>query len=86
MDPRLRFKLSHAVTDYDRKQSRRKGHNPYALAHYLGAVQQIESAVDAGAELRSAILRRMTGRLADVVLKAAGLERMTDAEARGIVS
>jgi hypothetical protein len=35
-----RFKLVSALTQLDRKESTRKGHNPYALGHYLGAAKQ----------------------------------------------
>lgn len=32
--------LVHAVTEYDRKQEKRKGYNRYALAQYLSAVRR----------------------------------------------
>jgi hypothetical protein len=34
----LTDKLAHALTAYDIKQSKRKGYNVYALAQYLGRV------------------------------------------------
>lgn len=82
MDPLTRHKLTHAVTEYDRKQSTRRGYNPYALSHYLGAVQQIETDVDAGADLRAAILDNLLGRLATAALKAVGLPALTLEESR----
>lgn len=82
MDPHIRHKLSHAATDYDRKQSTRKGYNMYALSHYLGAIQDIETAVDAGIPLREAIVTYTNGRLATALLKAVGLPALTIEEAR----
>lgn len=82
MDALVRHKLSHAATEYDRKQSTRKGYNMYALSHYLGAVQDIEEDVDKGVELRKAIVTRTTGRLATALLKAVGLPALTVEEAR----
>lgn len=82
MDEKTRFKLSHAVIEYDRKQSTRRGYNMYALSHYCAAVQAIEADVDTGIALRAAILEHLTGRLADAVLRAVGLPKMTDNEAR----
>lgn len=82
MDPRTRHQLSHAVTEYDRRQSTRKGYNPYALSLYLGAVQEIEADVDAGTDLRASIVAHTTGRLATALLKAVGLPALTIEEAR----
>jgi hypothetical protein len=82
MDPLTRHKLTHAVTEYDRRAAARKGHNPYAVAHYLGAVERIAEAVDEGTPMRQAITDNLTGRLATAVLKSVGLPALTDAEAR----
>lgn len=82
MDSMLRFKLTHAVTDHDRKLMRRKGWNSYAIAHYLRGVQEVESAVDGGMDLRKALTHNFCGRLLDVCLKAVGLPESTDAEQR----
>ena len=32
--------LTHRLTQYDLRASKRPGYNPYALAHYLGALAQ----------------------------------------------
>jgi hypothetical protein len=82
MDIHTRHKLSHAVTEYDRKQSTRKGYNMYALSLYLGAVQNAETEADAGIDLRKALVHNFTGRLLDVVLTAVGLPKSTDQEQR----
>lgn len=81
-DPKLDFYLSHAVTEYDRRQMRSKYHNIYALGHYLGAVEKTRDAIATGAEVRAAVLQCFTGRLADFVLKTIGHPAMTDQEAR----
>jgi hypothetical protein len=75
-------KLFNAVTEYDRKQSKEKFYNPYALAHYSRAVAHVRAHVAAGADLRTAILNCFLGRLADVCLKALGLEKMSRDESR----
>lgn len=36
-------RLASLLTQYDQKQSTKRGHNPYALGHYLGAVEQWET-------------------------------------------
>jgi hypothetical protein len=75
--------LVHAVTQWDIRQSRRKHHNPYALAHYLGAVERVESAVTAGATLRAAIVAAFNDRLRDHVLRAVNEPVATADEIRG---
>lgn len=80
----LEHKLLHAVTEYDRKQSAKQGYNPYALSHYLGAInERILPAIAEGKSTRQAILGAMCGQLANICLKVAGEPRMTDAEKRG---
>lgn len=87
-DPKLGFYLTHAITEYDRRQERaaikaRRAHNPYALAHYCGAVQRIETAIAAGTEIRAAVLANLCGSLASFVLRTIGHAAITVAEARG---
>lgn len=40
--------LIHLLTVYDRKQSTKRFHNPYALGHYFGAVENVVAGVKAG--------------------------------------
>lgn len=82
MDELNRLKILHALTTYDRKQSTRKGHNPYALAHYAGALARVSEGVDKGQDLREAILNWFVGPLADLVLKSVGLAPRTQDEKR----
>ena len=49
-------KLMHAVTEYDRKQSTRKGYNPYALPQYFAAVNDALADIAAGTSPRAALL------------------------------
>lgn len=79
---RLSFKLTHAVTDYDRKQSTRKGYNAYALSHYLGACQEAMTRIEAGIPIRQALCHHFCGLLLDKVLKAVGEPKSTDSEQR----
>lgn len=78
----LHFKLVHTLTEYDRKQSGKRGYNPYALAHYLGAVQRFDELVKEGKPTRQALCECFCGRLLDLALKTAGEQKSTDAEQR----
>lgn len=64
--------LTHAVTQYDRKQEGKRGYNRYALPQYLAAVHSVEEQVSKGASRRCAIVSNFCGRLLDVCLKAVG--------------
>lgn len=79
----LHYKLVHAVTEYDRKQSAKRGYSIYALAHYIGAIQRVSDEIAKGYSVRSAILNNLTGRLCDVCLKVAGEPKQTRDEMRG---
>jgi hypothetical protein len=78
----IHFKLVHAVTEYDRKQSTRKHYNIYALAQYLQAIERVDSEIPAKG-LRAALTGNFNGRLLDVCLKAVGLPTSTVEEQRG---
>ena len=75
--------LIHAVTDYDRKQWRKRGYNPHALGIYFERVEAICADMRAGAGLREAITAGFSGKLADACLRAFGLPITTDEESRG---
>ena len=79
----IHYKLLHAVTDYDRKQSTEPGYNVYALSLYLGAIDRAERRIEEGQSLRQALVASFTGRLLTVVLKAVGEPKATDTEQRG---
>jgi hypothetical protein len=66
----IRHKLIHAVTEYDRKQSTRRGYNHYALAHYIAAVDDIANDIAAGEAPLVAIERHTNDRVAEVCRRA----------------
>lgn len=68
---RVRNLIINAITDYDIRQSKKRGYNPYALAQYYAAMDEVENAVARGVDLMDAIGRAFTDRLHDCVAKAA---------------
>lgn len=81
IEPRTRAALLHCLTVADRRQKS----NPYALAHYCGALQRAEEDVQAGtADLRTALKSAFCGPLVARLIKAAGLPALTDAEIREV--
>jgi hypothetical protein len=68
----VRSRLEHALTDYDRKQSTRRGYNPYALTHYLGAISDAWILVSQGKSWEEALRQVLCDRVLDVALKAIG--------------
>lgn len=77
-----RVKLFNALTAYDKKQSTKKGYNPYALGHYASALARTAEMVENGTELREAIIRCFLGRLQAALLKAVGASAATREESR----
>ncbi len=75
-------KLFNAVTEFDRRASKRKGYNPHALGHYAAALQNVKRYVAMGHDLRDAIITCFLGRLCDCCLKSVGLDVMTKDEAK----
>ena len=53
-------KLVMEITTQDRKDSTRKGHNPYALGIMLGAAQECTDAIAAGQSPESAFAEHFT--------------------------
>lgn len=80
-----RDKLISAVTQFDQKQSRKPGHNIYALPQYFERIDLIQADMERGATARAAILAGFTGRIADACLRAIGEKPYTqDEEPRSI--
>ncbi len=77
-----RTKLIMAATEFDRKQSVKPGHNPYALPQYFRAIDRIVEDIEAGDDTRTAILRGSNGRFATVLLRSVGERAITVEEAR----
>jgi len=75
--------LVHAATRYDEKQSKRPGHNPYALGQYLARIDEVCADIAAGAAEADAISAAFTGTLRNALLKACGLKK-SDSEPSGL--
>mgnify|MGYP001221466180 CR=1 FL=1 len=73
---KLNFVLVNAVTQYDIKQSSKRGYNSYALSHYLGACTDIIEALQkerdwyAAKHLDRIVADHFTGPLLTVVTRA----------------
>lgn len=79
----IEHKLTHALTEYDRKQSSRRGYNHYALARYMRLATDVAQAIDKGEHPRNAARSRCCDRLLAVVLRSLGESAPTTEEARG---
>lgn len=63
---KLGLQLASAVTDYDRRQEKRRSrsyYNPYALPQYLAAATRVQDAVAKGTPLEKALTDNFEGRL-----------------------
>lgn len=74
IDAHTLLKLDSAIVDYDKRQSRTKSYNRYALGHYCRAMQEVKADVSGGIPLDHALCRNFNGRLRDKLLKAAGFD------------
>lgn len=81
--PGAKDKLVHALTEYDRKQSTKRGYNRHALGIYFQRIDEVCADIENGAEPRAAIMAGFSGRVADACLRALGLPLSTDSESRG---
>lgn len=61
-----------SLSAFDRKQSTRKGHNPYALAQYLRAADGLKQDIEEGLTVEEAIENNFFGVLADRLAKHLG--------------
>ena len=81
IEPRTRAALLHALTLADKRQKS----NPYALAHYMGALQAAEEMIATeGLSLRQALKTAFCGSLVNKLVKAAGMEPLTEDEIREV--
>lgn len=64
--------LIQTLTNYDRKQSTKRGYNHYALGIYFQRVDEVCVDIEKGASPRQALLSGFSDRLLDVCLKAIG--------------
>lgn len=79
----IKDKLVHAATEFDRKASKRKGHNIYALPQYFMRIDEICADIESGADARKAIVAGFSGRLLDTMLRGIGLPLSNQNEAQG---
>lgn len=68
----IRARLIHAVTEYDRRASGRRGYNPNALGIYMERVDEVVADIAKGATPRKALCAGFNDRLLDHCLKAIG--------------
>ena len=80
--PEIRFRLVHAATEYDRRRSRRRFYNPYALGIMFAAIDATVASIDAGTPVRQALLAHFNDRLLSHLLKAVGEPDFTPEEMR----
>ena len=73
MDAATRAKMVSVLTEYDRKQSKKKSYNHYALGHYMKAVGTVAEAIDGGAPIHEALKQGFCGSLLRHVAKRLGL-------------
>ena len=64
--------LRHAATAYDRRRSKSKNYNIYALAQYLTRLDACAECVAAGQSWREALVQGFNDRLRDSLLNALG--------------
>lgn len=81
----IKARLLHALTEYDRRQSKRKDYNRYAFGQYLLRLDEVMADISRGADVRQAVTAGFLGRLADACLRALGLPITTVEEARGTI-
>lgn len=82
----LAVRITAEITSYDRRMSRGRHYNIWALPQYLGAWHRAEQAIADGATVRAALTSHFCGRLLDRLLKAAGEPLSTRDEQRGSFS
>ena len=75
-------RLVMAVTEYDRKQAKRKGYNRYALPQYLAAIRDAEQQRKRNEPIREALVYHFSGRLLDALLASIGEPKATLQEHR----
>jgi len=85
----MKNKLISALTQLDAKEfartkgKREKGYNPHALGIYFARVDDICADVQAGADLRAAIVAGFTGKCLVACLRALDLPNATNDERSG---
>ena len=76
----IKDKLIHILTEYDKKQSRKKDYNRHALGQYVERADLICKDIEAGTSFRSAIIKGFNDRLVDFILRKFDLPTTTTEE------
>jgi len=79
------LKLQTTLIEYDKKESRKKSYNRFAMGIYLQALHQVDEMLFNGTGLRVALLECFNGRLLDKLLKSVDLQTASLNEHRGII-
>lgn len=70
MDKKLNWKLTHILTEHDRRESTKKHYNRFALPQYFMALKAAEEYIQHGYSVKKALERTFCGRLLNKLLKA----------------
>ena len=70
----LHVKLVNAVTEYDRRQAKKKFYNIHALAMYIGKIQDIEENLNKGMTIENALKQSFCGQLLRFIAKRIGAD------------
>lgn len=73
----IRQKLLHALTEHDRKESKKKGHNIHFLGVAIGRLDEIMPRIEQGENIRQVLLTSFNDRLLSRLLNAVGEEDFT---------
>jgi hypothetical protein len=72
---KIKDKLISAATQFDARNSKRRGWNPYALPQYFAAIDSVCADIEGGLNVETAIRKHTDDRFCDVLLKAVSEER-----------
>lgn len=79
----IKDRLIHAATEYDRKQSTKRGYNPFALGQYFAAIDETMSEVEKGISVQAALANHFNDRLLTALVKVvAHTDECSDANDR----
>lgn len=67
----MKAKLVNIVTEYDRKQSGKRGYNPYALPQYFAAIDRV---LDSGLPIELALKEGFCGSLLRHIARKLGVK------------
>ena len=74
----IRARLLLILTNYDKRQSNKRGYNPYALGHYCRGIGEVCEALDNGEAIESALKKSFCGSLLRHIAKKLGVNHTYD--------